>query len=121
VVVSLAEFAPALTTLWADAFSTERSERVLAADGTTQQAWSLLIEGEPCTFQPNRAVATYTAEGAPVTAEVPLLICAPDVDIQQGDRLTVVQGTGSTWRGTVGVVVRYQTHIEADVDTEVRP
>jgi hypothetical protein len=121
VVMDLSYYADVFGILRKDSLEVKRGVRVDFSDGTSDNDYQVIYERVVCSFYPENAVVSHTAEGLPVLNTTPMIFTDPDTDIRTGDHVTVYQqrpdGTViSKASGRVGNVLIFQTHLEAMVE-----
>jgi hypothetical protein len=110
-----------------DSFLNYRTVRRDYPDGSSNNEYEPVItEPVACSFHPENTLIVNEVEGKPVMNLSPLIVTHPDADLVDGDGIRVIvrsaAGQGILVKtGTVGSVTHYQTHIEANIDVEVKP
>ena len=125
-VIDLSRFSSILGILYKDSFSASGTEKVEYDDGSSNNVYGAISTDRPCSFHAENTLVIHEVEGKPILNLSPLLISSPSENLKTGDSVVVLVKTASgtvvdTVTGIVGKINHFQTHLEADVDIEVKP
>jgi hypothetical protein len=126
VVIDLSRFASIMDIVRKDLVTTSRSEKVEYEDGTTNNEYKDVLLMVPCSFHDANTTIVHESDGKPIMNVTPMLIIGPEVNLKTGDKMIIFIRNAKgdildIMNGIAGKVNRFQTHLEFDVDIEVKP